>query len=96
MSSYDRLLLELGEKQYIPEDEQWPVEVRLIFLVIVNTCVFLMGKMIMQRTGSDLMSMINNMNMANKAPPSQSSQSGPPPKRKMQGPNIDLNDIPDI
>ena len=51
MSSYERLLLELGEKQYIPEDEQWPVEVRLIFLVIVNTCVFLMGKMIMQRTG---------------------------------------------
>ena len=92
MNSYDRLLIELGEKQYIPEDQQWPVEVRLIFLIIVNTCVFLCGKMIMQRTGADLMGMINNMNMANKAP-SRGTNAPPPPKRKMQGPNINFDDL---
>ena len=92
MNSYDRLLIELGEKQYIPEDQQWPVEVRLIFLIIVNTCVFLMGKMIMQRTGADLMGMINNMNLANKAPP-PGTNAPPPQKKKMQGPNINLDDL---
>ena len=50
MSSYERLLIELGEKSYVPTGSKWPVEVRLIFLVVVNTAVFLVSRMMMKKT----------------------------------------------
>lgn len=89
MSSYEKLLIEIGEKAYMPEGEQWPVEARLVFLVIINTAFFLVGKMILSKTGSNLMGAINNMNTAT---PSTSE----PPKRKMQGPSINIDDLPDV
>lgn len=88
MSSYEKLLIEIGERSYMPEGEQWSVELRLAFLVIINTAFFLVGKMIMNNTGSNIMNAINNMNRAN-APEAA-------PKKKMQGPNIDLDDLPDV
>lgn len=87
MSSYEKLLIEIGEKSYVSGGEQWSVEVRLLFLIIINTAFFLVGKMIMNNTGSNLMSAINSMN---RAVPEQA------PKKKMQGPNINLDDLPDI
>jgi len=88
MSSYEKLLIEIGERSYMPEGEQWSVELRLCFLVIINTAFFLVGKMIMNNTGSNIMNAINSMNRAN-APEAA-------PKKKMQGPNIDLDDLPDL
>jgi hypothetical protein len=87
MSSYEKLLIEIGEKSYMPEGEQWSVEIRLVFLVIINTAFFLVGKMIMNKTGSNIMNAINSMN---RATPQE------PPKKKMQGPNINLDDLPDL
>jgi hypothetical protein len=89
MSSYEKLLIEIGEKAYMPEGEQWPVEVRLIFLMVINTAFFLIGKMILNKTGANLMGAINNMNTANPAPEQA-------PKRKMQGPSINIDDLPDV
>ena len=84
MSSYEKLLIELGEKTYVPEDSRWPVELRLLFLVVINSAMFIGGKMIMKKTGSNLMGMMNKMK-------------GPPVKRtKMKGPTVDLDDIPDF
>jgi hypothetical protein len=71
----------------MPEGEQWSVEIRLVFLVIINTAFFLVGKMIMNKTGSNIMNAINSMN---RATPQE------PPKKKMQGPNINLDDLPDL
>lgn len=88
MSSYEKLLIEIGEKSYMPEGEQWSVEIRLVFLVIINTAFFLVGKMIMNKTGSNIMNAINSMNRA--------TPQEPPPKKKMQGPNINLDDLPDL
>jgi len=87
MSSYEKLLIEIGEKSYMPEGEQWSVEIRLVFLVIINTAFFLVGKMIMNKTGSNIMNAINSMN---RATPQEA------PKKKMQGPNINLDDLPDL
>ena len=87
MSSYERLLIELGEKSYIPGGSDWPIEVRLLFLIIINAAVFIVSKMIMKKTGSNVLSMMNSMNA-----PTLSSASK---KRKMRGPEIDLNDIPE-
>jgi hypothetical protein len=41
----------------------------------------------MKKTGTNLLGMINGMNMA--------TINTQKPKRKMRGPNIDINDIPD-
>jgi hypothetical protein len=92
MSSYERLLIELGEKSYVPTGSKWPVEVRLIFLVVVNTAVFLVSRMMMKKTGSDFMGMMNNMSGI----PSQTSGGIPQRKRKMKGPTLNVDDIPDI
>jgi len=88
MQSYEKMLIEIGEKSYMPEGSRWPVEVRLLVLVITNAAFFLVSKMIMKKTGSNLMNMINNMNVATK--PTTGFK-----KRKMKGPSINLDEIPD-
>jgi hypothetical protein len=91
MSSYEKLLIELGEKSYMPEGSSWPVEVRLLFLIIINAAFFIISKMIMKKTGANLLNMINGMNTNTNVPHVSAK-----PKRKMKGPSIDLDDIPDI
>ena len=84
MGSYERLLIELGEKSYVPEGSSWPVEVRLVFLIIINAGFFIVSRMIMKKTGSNLMGMVNSF----------SSQRDPEePKRKMKGPDVDLDNL---
>jgi hypothetical protein len=92
MHSYERLLIELGEKSYVPSGSKWPVEVRLLGIIVINAGIFIVSKMIMKKTGANLMNMINTMN----APPAGAQNSVPKPKRRMKGPNIGLNDIPDV
>jgi hypothetical protein len=87
MSSYEKLLIELGEKSYVPTGSKWPVEIRLLGLIIINAAVFLVSKMIMKKTGANLLGMINNMNVA---------QPAPTKKKKMGGPTINLDEIPEI
>ena len=90
MNSYERLLIELGEKSYVPTGSKWPVELRLLFMIIMNAAFFIVSKMIMKKTGADLMNMINGMNTRQTAP------STPHKKKKMRGPNINLDEIPDL
>ena len=85
LKSYDKLLIELGEKSYVPEGSDWPVEIRLLFLIVVNAAFFIVGKMLMKRTGSNIFSMMNGMNSK---PAAQN-------KRKMRGPDINVDDLPD-
>ena len=87
MHQYEKLLIELGEKSYVPEGEGWSVEVRLLFLVITQTAFFVISKMIMKKTGANLMNMINSMNPVNSA----RSQA---PKKKMKGPDINIDELP--
>lgn len=84
MNSYDRLLIELGEKSYVPTGSNWPVELRLLFLIIFNAAVFIIGKLIIKKTGANIMGMMNNMKM---------QQQPIIKKRKMKGPTINLDDI---
>lgn len=86
MTQYERLLIELGEQSYVPGGSQWPVEVRLLIMVLGNAVIFIIAKMIMKKTGNNLMGMMNTF--TNPAPVQS--------KRKMRGPNINPDDIPDI
>jgi hypothetical protein len=88
MNSYERLLVELGEKSYIP-DSNWSVEVRLIGLVLFNTAMFIGSKIILNRSGFNIISDFNN----------SANIKGPTPKfqkRKMKPPNVNLDDLPNI
>ena len=89
MHSYEKLLIELGEKSYVPSGSSWPVELRLLFMIIMNAAFFLVSKMMMKKTGANLMGMINTMSAKKKATSNA-------PKRKMRGPTINYNDIPSI
>jgi len=89
MHSYEKLLIELGEKSYVPSGSSWPVELRLLFMIIMNAAFFVISKMMMKKTGANLMGMINSMNR----PSTQSTASTR--KRKMRGPTVDIGDIPD-
>lgn len=86
MGSYERLLIELGEKNYVPEGSDWPVELRLLFMILMNAAIFIVSKMILKKTGTNFMSMLNNMNNFHQEHSS---------RRKMRGPNIDVENIPD-
>jgi len=87
MNQYERLLIELGEQSYVPGGSQWPVEVRLLLMVLGNAAIFIIAKMIMKKTGSNIMSAMNSFTRP---------QSSPLNKRKMRGPSIQPDDIPDI
>jgi len=92
MHSYEKLLIELGEKSYVPTGSKWPVEIRLLFMIIMNAAFFIISKMLMKKTGTNLMGMINGLNTSNT---STASTPGVP-KRKMRGPDVELNDLPAI
>lgn len=90
MNQYERLLIELGEKSYCPDGKQWPVEVRLLGLIVMNAVIFIVSKMILKKTGSNL------INMMNSAAANNNNNNSPKPKRKMRGPNVDIDAIPSL
>jgi hypothetical protein len=48
MSSYEKILIELGEKSLLEKSKsQWPAEVRLLFTIVMNAVIFVMSKAIM-------------------------------------------------
>jgi hypothetical protein len=85
MSSYDKLLIELGEKNYTPKST-WPVELRLLGMIIMNAAFFVASKMALKATGTDVLTSMNNVANAGVANTRKKTQ--------MSGPNIDLDDIP--
>ena len=87
--TYDKLLIELGEKTYVPTASKWPVELRLLFTIMINAGIFIISKTMMKKTGSNLMGMINGLNTSTK----NNDIGGR--KRKMKGPSVNLDDIPD-
>ena len=93
MNSYERLLIELGEKSYVPSGSKWPVEIRLVFLIMMNAAFFIVSKMIMKKTGANLMGMINGMNTKNTQQNNSVNKQPSQPKRKMRGPSVNLNDL---
>jgi len=53
MHRYERLLIELGEKDYAGFAQNWPVEVRLAGLVAVNAIIFVVAKYVFKLSGQD-------------------------------------------
>jgi hypothetical protein len=99
MNKYDRLLIELGEKNHTTIGSRFPVEVRLIFLVIFQAGLFYVQKMVfgggMNAGGgaaSNPFGMFGAMGggaPSGTAAPKQSRRRG----RGMRGPTISPDDI---
>lgn len=89
MNQYERMLIELGEKSYVPDDKKWPVELRLLGMIVLNAVIFIIAKMIITKTGTNLFGLMN-------AQQSEFQKNTHKVKRKMRGPNIDLSNIPDL
>lgn len=89
MNTYERLLVELGEKSYVPEGSKWPVELRLLFVILMNAGIFIVGKMILRKTGANVLSMSNAFRNPIPAPQTK-------PKHRMKGPTINPDTLPDV
>lgn len=83
MDKYDKLLIELCHKNYIPDaSEKFPVEVRLLGLVVIQTAVFLIMKKVSINMDMSFFNMFSS--------PSPTSQTKPTPTQgttKMSGPS---------
>jgi hypothetical protein len=95
METYESLLIELGEKSGDGWGAGWPVEVRLVLLVIFNAGMFWLGKIIEKNGGSAMTSVFKMFNprAQESSPPAPSAnvhatQSEPP--RRMRGPSVRL------
>jgi hypothetical protein len=72
MNKYDALLIELGEKNYIPKGEQWSVEIRLLGLILLQTAMFVITREIMGK-------MLSGFGSTESKPQPKSKMMGPPP-----------------
>lgn len=62
MSKYDKLLIKIGEKSYKPKTiNTWPVEVQLLFLIFVQTILFIGAKFFKEKTGANILGFFQAM-----------------------------------
>jgi hypothetical protein len=54
MYRYERLLIELGEKNYSSFADNWPIEIRLCGMVLVSAIIYCIAKYIFKLTGQDM------------------------------------------
>ena len=80
MNKYERLLVELGEKNYLSGPSSWPVEVRLLGVVLFQAAVFVGTRILAKRAGKMFQNATTPINVKAETP-----------KPKMKGP--DLSDI---
>jgi hypothetical protein len=88
MKQYDRFLIEIGEKDYLPKEKRWPVELRLVIVILINAAIFIISKAILNKTGANLLNMFNSV-----VSRTQNGANNQQPKRRMKMP--DLSDITD-
>lgn len=85
---YEKLLIEIGSMNYTPDNKKWPVWLRLLFLVIIQTAFFVIGKMMLGGAASKILGAVSDMKAAGAGVGSKAN-------KKMRGPRIHLDEIPD-
>jgi len=92
LNQYDLLLLELGEKHYNPIGTSFPVEVRLMGMVLFNTAIFYMFGTSVGGTSNILNILTGMMGSGGfQSPQEETQQPKQPPK--MRGPTISPEEI---
>lgn len=92
MNSYERLLVELGEKHYLASKSNYSVEIRLIGMILVNALTFIISKAVLKTASSSINNFLNNNSALNSAAKPAAAQN--PTGRKMKGPqNFDVDEL---
>ena len=66
MNTYDRILIELGEKAMLEKSKsQWPAEIRLMFTILMNAVIFLLMKNVMSGGMTSMLGGIANAAVGN-------------------------------
>lgn len=84
MNQYDELLIELGEKNYTGFSKRFPIELRLIFAIVMSAGMFYMQKKMFDSNGFEMLSKFMGLESEN------SNGQGPQLKKRtrMRGPSI--------
>lgn len=88
MKKYDRLLLELGEKNYSKGPSRIPVEIRLIGMVLMQAGFFIVMKMITAKGGANLFGLMSGLTGS----PNKPTEA----RRRMKPPAVSVDDLPDV
>lgn len=87
MHLYEKFLVEIGEKNYMPTKKSWPVEVQLLVTVLVQTALFVLMRNLFKGAGTNIIKTVNEARVPEAAIPKMT-------KPKMRGPTINLDEIP--
>jgi hypothetical protein len=79
---YEQYLFEMGSKSILDMEDQWPVEVKLVGMVLLNTAMFIVGKVAFKHTGQNINHYLD-MIVQSPEPPKE-----PEKKRRMNGPKV--------
>lgn len=90
MQKYERLLIELGEKKHMSFMNNWPVEVRLLGIIIFDAAVFYIGKIMKSYIGGDIFEILSSVFGL---PADIGSGKTEGPKVRMRGPSTKPDDI---
>ncbi len=96
MYKYDRMLIELGEKSYNRWGMNIPVEFRMIGFIVIQACIFYLGKIISVKFGNsigDLFKGITNQPPVRSSNSSEHEEEKPKKSKTMRGPRIRPEDI---
>ena len=101
INEYESLLLELGQKSYFTDQTQWPVEIRLLLMIMSNAAVFAIPKIVKRKTGDsaigEAITSINSMFSQTQPPPQYGQQSQPQQEQKKKTritpPEFEFEDI---
>jgi hypothetical protein len=108
MHRYEKFLVQIGEKNYIPTKKSWPVEIQLLISILVQTALFVLMRSIFNGAGASVLRTVNEARMPNplssmngNVPPAQpttvpATAQVKKPERKMRGPSINLDDLPEV
>ena len=93
---YERLLIELGEREYLDWGGSWPIEMRLIMLVLFQTALFYIGKILTKSMGSGaglFFKIITGQNIPTVEEETKTVNGGTRKSKGMRGPKINIDDL---
>ena len=111
MTKYETLLLELGERPYASFGSSLPIEIRLIGLILFNTAIFYIGKLIADKGGDNVVILFESLFGQKVKKPAKASERGNKAsergeggreggreggKKKRKGPSMTPDEIRDL